>query len=173
MREYDRALPSPYESHYNERQTADFENQSAHRLAAQFDPLGTRTIGSSGFMMFLQVAYASRVGVLTKPDRIPEGEETTWISKIQRGGENGEIEYYSVKNPDSQDIRNGITYEQAREKEAHFFSTKSPWSSLEWLYKRRLGTDKLTRRLGQVLSNLISRRQVFDTLRLGVDLTVL
>ena len=86
------------------------------------------------------------------------GEEATWISKIQSGGESGGIEYYSVKNPDSQDIRNGITYEQAWEKEGEFFSTKSPWSNLEWFYQRRLGTDKLTRRLGQVLSNLIAKR---------------
>jgi len=63
-----------------------------------------------------------------------------------------------VKNPDSQEIKNGITYEQAREKEAEFFSTKAPWSNLESLYKRHLGTDKLTRRLGQVLSKLISKR---------------
>ena len=76
----------------------------------------------------------------------------------------GGIEFFSVKNPDSQDIKNGITYEQAREKEAQFFSTKAPWSSLEWLYQRRLGTEKLTRRLGQVLSDLISKRQVFATL---------
>ena len=108
--------------------------------------------------MLFHAANASRVGVLTKPDRIPMGEEATWISKIQSGGEDGGIEYYSVKNPDSQDIRNGITYEQARQKEAEFFSTRSPWSNLEWLYQRRLGTDKLTRRLGQVLSNLISKR---------------
>ncbi|KAF8504671.1 P-loop containing nucleoside triphosphate hydrolase protein [Russula emetica] len=119
----------------------DFENQSAHRLAERFDPQGSRTIG-----------------VLTKPDRIPTGEESIWIRKIQSGGKDGGVEYYSVKNPDSQDIRNGITYGQAREKEADFFSTKAPWSNLDLLYKRRLGTDKLTRRLGQVLSNLISKR---------------
>ena len=81
-----------------------------------------------------------------------------WISKIQSDGRDGGIEYYSVKNPDTQDIKDGITYEQAREKEAEFFSTNAPWSHLEWLYKRRLGTDKLARRLGQVLSNLISKR---------------
>jgi hypothetical protein len=97
-------------------------------------------------------------GVLTKPDRIPPGEESIWISKIQSGRKDGGIEYYSVKNPESQEIRNGITYEQAREKEAEFFSTKAPWSNLEWLYKQCLGTDKLTRRLSQVLSNLISKR---------------
>ncbi|KAI0245062.1 P-loop containing nucleoside triphosphate hydrolase protein [Lactifluus subvellereus] len=119
----------------------DFENQSAHRLAAQFDPYGSRTIG-----------------VLTKPDRIPLGEEAIWVNKIQSGDKAGGIEYFSVKNPDSQDIKRGITYEQAREGEAEFFSTRAPWSSLEWLYRRRLGTDKLTRRLGEVLSGLISKR---------------
>jgi len=108
--------------------------------------------------MVFQAADASRLGVLTKPDRIPVGDEAIWIDKIQRGGKDGGIEYYSVKNPDSQDIRNGITYEQARDNEAEFFSTRAPWSNLEWLYKRRLGTDKLTRRLGQVLTDLISRR---------------
>jgi hypothetical protein len=109
-------------------------------------------------MMPFQAANVSCVGVLTKPDRIPTGDEAIWIAKIQSDGKDGEIEYYSVKNPDSQDIRNGITYERAREKEADFFSTKAPWSNLDRLYKRRLGTDKLTRRLGQVLSNLISKR---------------
>ena len=72
--------------------------------------------------------------------------------------ENCGIEYFSVKNPDSQDIKNGITYDQARQKEAEFFSTKAPWSNLDWLYQQRLGTEKLTRRLGEHLSNLIAKR---------------
>jgi hypothetical protein len=109
-------------------------------------------------IMPFEVADAIHLGVLTKPDRIMAGEDAPWISKIQSGGERGGIEYYSVKNPDSQEIRNGITYEQARERESNFFSTRSPWSNLEWLYQQRLGTDKLTQRLGQVLSNLISKR---------------
>ena len=108
--------------------------------------------------MVFRAANASHVGVLTKPDRIPVGEEDIWINKIQHGGKDGKIEYYSVKNPESQDIRNGIKYEQARENEAEFFSTRAPWSGLDWPYKRRLGTDKLTRRLGQVLTDLIARR---------------
>ena len=147
--------------------TADFENQSAHRLAAQFDPYGARTIGILMLpWMLLQIANVRHVGVLTKPDRIPLGEEAIWISKIQSGDRAGGIEYFSVKNPDSQDIKRGITYEQAREGEAEFFATRAPWSNLEWLYKRRLGTDKLTRRLGEVLSGLISRRQVFSPFEL-------
>jgi hypothetical protein len=70
----------------------------------------------------------------------------------------GAIEFFAVRNPDSQEIKNGITYERAREKETRFFQTKEPWSSLEWSHKRRLGTDRLTRRLGQILSDLISKR---------------
>ena len=110
--------------------------------------------------MTLRAANISRVGVLTKPDRIPPGEEDIWINKIQGGGKdkNEKIEYYSVKNPDSQDIKNGITYEQARDNEAKFFSTKHPWSNLDSLFNRRLGTDKLTRRLGQVLTDLTTKR---------------
>ena len=108
--------------------------------------------------MLFEVADAVHVGVLTKPDRIQVGDDASWISKIQSGGKRGGIEYYSVKTPDSQEIQNGITYEEAREREANFFSTRAPWLNLEWLYQQRLGTDKLTRRLGQVLCNLISKR---------------
>jgi hypothetical protein len=108
--------------------------------------------------MFFYAANDGSAGVLTKPDRIPPGEESIWISKIQGCGKDGGVEYYSVRNPESQEIRDGITYEQAREKEAAFFSTKAPWSDLEWLFKRRLGTDKLTRRLSQILSDLIAKR---------------
>ncbi|KAI9431841.1 hypothetical protein F5148DRAFT_1155063 [Russula earlei] len=60
---------------------ADYENQGAHRLAAQYDPHGSRTIG-----------------VLTKPDRIPTGEEGSWIMMIQGqhdiDGEETGIEYF-------------------------------------------------------------------------------
>ncbi|KAI0295243.1 P-loop containing nucleoside triphosphate hydrolase protein [Russula brevipes] len=124
----------------------DFENQSAHRLASQYDPHGLRTIG-----------------VLTKPDRIPIGEEGRWVKMIQHhgGGKDGGIEYFSVKNPDSQDTKNGITYEQARQKEAEFFSKKEPWSNLDWLHRQRLPEleeelDKLLERTRIELAQLPS-----------------
>ena len=119
-----------------------------------------------------QEADARYVGVLTKPDRIPVGEEGSWIKMIEGDSdddEEGGIEYFSVKNPDSQDLKNGITYEQARQKEAEFFSTKAPWSNLDWLYQQRLGTEKLTRRLGELLSNLIAKRYVPVTLISEID----
>lgn len=124
---------------------------------------------------FRQVTDTHLLGVLAKPDRIPTGEEDGWIKMIQGhdDDEEGGIEYFSVKNPDSQDIKNGITYEQARQKEVEFFSTRAPWSSLDWPYQQRLGTEKLTRRLGQALADLISKRQVFGTLNSAVNLNVL
>jgi hypothetical protein len=82
------------------------------------------------------------------------------------------IEYFSVKNPDSQDIKNGITYEQARKKEVEFFTTQAPWSNLDWLCQQRLGTEKLTRHLGEALSSLISKRQVFAALDSEIDWNV-
>jgi len=81
----------------------------------------------------------------------------------------GGIEYFSVKNPDSQDMKHGISYEEARRKETEFFSTKEPWSNLDWLYRQRLGTQKLIHRLSEALPNLISKRQVYATPNSDVD----
>lgn len=119
-------------------------------------------------MLFCQIIDAHDLGVLTKPDRIPTGEEGSWIRRIQGyyDEEEGGVKYFSVKNPDSQDIKNGITYEQARQQETKFFTAQEPWSSLDWGYQQRLGTEKLTKHLGQALSDLISKRQVFVTLNL-------
>ena len=148
--------------------TADFVNQSAHHLASHYDPSGVRTIGTLTSYGTHVMLLTQRAGVLTKPDRIPTGEEAIWISRIQSSGDGG-IEYFFVKNPDSMDIRNGISYAEAREQERSFFENKAPWSNLERLYQSRLGTDKLTRRLGQVLSTLISKRQVLSPSDPGVN----
>jgi hypothetical protein len=60
------------------------------------------------------------------------------------------IEYFSVKNPDSQDIKNGITYEQARKKEVEFFTTQAPWSNLDWLCQQRYREAHKTSRRSSV-----------------------
>ncbi|KAI0740579.1 P-loop containing nucleoside triphosphate hydrolase protein [Earliella scabrosa] len=119
----------------------DFQNQGAHRLAKKHDPDGSRTIG-----------------VLTKPDRIPSGEEDNWLRYIRNQEEPLEHGWFSVKQPDSRAIAAGITWEEAREKEHEFFSTQSPWNVLDLEYQNRLGTDKLVDRLSDVLSECISQR---------------
>ncbi|CAK5274279.1 unnamed protein product [Mycena citricolor] len=119
----------------------DFENQGAHNLTKQYDPLGKRTIG-----------------VLTKPDRIPSGEESNWIPFIRNEQETLENNWYCVKQPSSQDIKLGITWQNARSAENDFFSFTSPWSELDQMYQKYLRTTNLVDRLSSILSDLISKR---------------
>ncbi|KAK0199336.1 P-loop containing nucleoside triphosphate hydrolase protein [Desarmillaria ectypa] len=119
----------------------DFENQGAHHLAKTHDPEGKRTIG-----------------VLTKPDRIPPGDETGWLDFIRNEREPLENNWYCVKQPSSSDIKNGITWAEARTKENEFFSMTAPWADLDPMYQRYLRTVNLIERLSNILSDLISKR---------------
>ncbi|KIO06579.1 hypothetical protein M404DRAFT_138011 [Pisolithus tinctorius Marx 270] len=119
----------------------DFENQGAHHLAKQHDPEGKRT-----------------VGVLTKPDRIPRGEEESWIRLIRNEVEPLDNNWYCVKQPSSHDISQGINWVGARNMERDFFATTKPWSSLDSHLHRFLGTSRLTERLSAILAELIARR---------------
>ena len=98
------------------------------------------------------------LGVLTKPDRIPAGEEDNWLRYICNQDEPLEHGWFSVKQPDSRAIAAGITWSEAREREREFFSTTSPWNVLDLEYQNRLGTGKLVERLSDVLSECISQR---------------
>ncbi|TFK66013.1 hypothetical protein BDN72DRAFT_772573 [Pluteus cervinus] len=119
----------------------DFENQGAHRLAKEYDPEGERTIG-----------------VLTKPDRIPPGEEERWIRFIKNMQEPLKHNWFCVKQPSSQELKEGVTWTGARERENRFFSTQRSWSELDAIYKRYLGTANLVGRLSLILSDLIETR---------------
>lgn len=120
---------------------ADFENQGAHHIAKQHDPEGKRTIG-----------------VLTKPDRIPLGEEEHWTRFIKNEYEPLENGWFSVKQPDSKALKEGITWADARRKESEYFASAPVWSELDAEYQRYLGTANLTERLSQILSELIAKR---------------
>ncbi|KAF7366190.1 hypothetical protein MVEN_00496000 [Mycena venus] len=120
----------------------DFENQGAHHLTKKYDPDGKRTIG-----------------VLTKPDRIPRGDEENWLPLIRNEQEPLENNWYCVKQPSSQDIKNGVTWAEARERENDFFSLTAPWSDLDPLYQKYLRTSNLVDRLSSILSDLISKRK--------------
>ncbi|KAJ6565738.1 P-loop containing nucleoside triphosphate hydrolase protein [Mycena sp. CBHHK59/15] len=119
----------------------DFENQGAHHLAKRQDPEGKRTIG-----------------VLTKPDRIPRGDEGNWLPLIRNEQEVLENNWYCVKQPSSQDLKLGITWEEARARENDFFSLTPPWSELDPMYQKYLRTSNLVDRLSSILSDLISKR---------------
>ncbi|KAI6040078.1 P-loop containing nucleoside triphosphate hydrolase protein [Pisolithus marmoratus] len=119
----------------------DFENQGAHHLAKQYDPKGKRT-----------------VGVLTKPDRIPQGEEESWIRLIRNEVEPLDNNWYCVKQPSSLEISHGMHWGEARKREIEFFATMKPWSGLDLHLHRVLGTKNLTERLSTILAELIARR---------------
>lgn len=119
----------------------DFQNQGAHELAKEYDPHGKRTIG-----------------VLTKPDRIPVGDEATWVSLIRNEKEHLENNWYCVRQPGPADLKEGITWTEARRREDNFFSTKQPWNELEAIYQKYLRTGNLVERLSSILSDLISKR---------------
>ncbi|KAF7317274.1 hypothetical protein HMN09_00462700 [Mycena chlorophos] len=119
----------------------DFENQGAHHLTKKHDPEGKRT-----------------VGVLTKPDRIPTGEEDNWLPLIRNEVEPLENNWFCVKQPSSADLKEGITWAEARERENDFFSLTGPWATLDAMYHRYLRTPNLVDRLSAILSDLISKR---------------
>ncbi|KAJ7057470.1 P-loop containing nucleoside triphosphate hydrolase protein [Mycena amicta] len=119
----------------------DFENQGAHHLAKIHDPEGKRT-----------------VGVLTKPDRIPSGEEENWLPLIRNELEPLENNWYCVKQPSSAELKEGVTWNQARDRENDFFTLTAPWSALDSMYHKYLRTPNLVERLSAILSDLISKR---------------
>ncbi|KAF8991460.1 P-loop containing nucleoside triphosphate hydrolase protein [Cyathus striatus] len=119
----------------------DFENQGAHALAKQYDSEGKRTIG-----------------VLTKPDRIPVGEELRWLPFIRNEKDSLDSGWYCVKQPGSNEIKKGITWAEARAQENEFFSMTAPWSELEAIHQKYLRTSNLVDRLSSILSDLILKR---------------
>lgn len=100
------------------------------------------------------------LGVLTKPDRIPQGDEGGWLSFIKNEREPLEHNWYCVKQPSSADLLRKISWNEARQREDDFFATAQPWCSLDAMYHRYLRTHNLVGRLSLVLSELISKRHV-------------
>ncbi|KAF8839963.1 hypothetical protein BDN67DRAFT_952527 [Paxillus ammoniavirescens] len=119
----------------------DFENQGAHHLAKMYDPEGKRT-----------------VGVLTKPDRIQPGDESSWLRILRNETEPLVNNWYCVKQPASQTLSSGITWADARRQETDFFAIAQPWNSLDQHYQKFLATGNLTERLSLILSELIAKR---------------
>ncbi|KAF9047677.1 P-loop containing nucleoside triphosphate hydrolase protein [Panaeolus papilionaceus] len=134
----------------------DFENQGAYGIVKQYDPEGKRTIG-----------------VLTKPDRIPIGEEQSWLAYIRNEKESLDNNWFCVKQPSSNDLKKRPTWEQARQMEADFFAGTAPWSELDAVYSKYLRTSNLLERLSDVLSGLISKRlpQIQDELEKAIHAT--
>jgi hypothetical protein len=98
------------------------------------------------------------VAVLTKPDRIPSGEEGNWTLLLRNTRERYKHGWHCVKQPSSDDMRDGITWAEARDAELRFFAETEPWASLDADARGRLGTVPLTTSLGEILFALIAKR---------------
>jgi uncharacterized FAD-dependent dehydrogenase len=94
---------------------------------------------------------------LTKPDRIPKGEESSWFSFIRNEKEPLKNGWFCVKQPDSEALKAKITWSKARENEIDFFASQL-WTELEHEYQRHLGTENLVKKLSVILSDLIAKR---------------
>jgi hypothetical protein len=78
--------------------------------------------------------------VLTKPDRLPHGTPSKMLSDILDGARfklgHG---YHVTKNLDQDQIKQGVTHQQARQLEEQFFKTQHPWASDLQAYQQRFG----------------------------------
>jgi len=80
------------------------------------------------------------VGILTKADRLPEGQEATWMKILQNQHERYQLlhGYFAVKNPGQPELDEGLSNKEARKKEEQFFRRKR-WQAA----KDRCGTKQL------------------------------
>ncbi|KAG8879139.1 hypothetical protein FRB97_001919 [Tulasnella sp. 331] len=119
----------------------DFENQGAGRLVLRDSEMKKRT-----------------VGVLTKVDRIEHGSEQKWVDLLH-GKENALINgWFCVKQPDPKQLRDNISWEDAKATEKAFFDRTSPWMQLQPRFRRRLGSPGLAEKLSGILSALVSQK---------------
>ncbi|GJJ07912.1 hypothetical protein Clacol_002118 [Clathrus columnatus] len=121
----------------------DFETQGAYRLAKKYDPQGIRTIG-----------------VLTKPDRVPEGnmDHSRWLRLIQNKSSPLVNGWFCVKQLSSVQLQKGYTFEESRRICEVFFKETHPWNTLDAFCQKRLGTKAVTAKLNEFLMSVIAKR---------------
>jgi hypothetical protein len=71
--------------------------------------------------------------------------------------------WYCVKQPSTMELERGLTFQDARRRGEDYFNSK-PWTTLETMYRRRLGTHAVTRKLNEYLMTVISKRFPTDFL---------
>ncbi|KAG9096231.1 hypothetical protein FRC06_008889 [Ceratobasidium sp. 370] len=106
--------------------------------------------------------------VLTKPDRAEGTEDAAqWIAMVTNKANRLVNGWYSVKQPDSKQRKDKLTWEEARDAEAQFFETQEPWASIPAEYRGRLGSANLAYQLGNILAAALESR--FVELRIEID----
>lgn len=97
-------------------------------------------------------------GILTKPDRLPQGDPIDLWKCILKGDKyrlgHG---YFVTKQPSQAEIRE-VDYARARMDERAFFDTQSPWSTELVEFRDRFGTEALQEVLSKKLAVQILAR---------------
>jgi hypothetical protein len=125
----------------------DIENQSAVMIAREWDPNGTRTIGSS-------IPDSSLiVGVLTKADTVEKGDHKCWFKVFNNQSHVLRHGYHMTRLSSAAEMNQD--WSTTREMEIEFFRSQSPWSQLD---KSRVGMESLTEALSRALSKMIEDR---------------
>ncbi|KAH7074308.1 interferon-induced GTP-binding protein Mx [Paraphoma chrysanthemicola] len=104
------------------------------------------------------------VGVLTKPDRLPEGTSDTMLRDILEHKKfplgHG---YFVVRNLGQDQIEAGATHQDARTQEQYFFETEEPWSTTLQSHKARFGTYGLQSFLsGKLAEQIVARLPIIQ-----------
>ena len=97
-------------------------------------------------------------GVLTKPDRCQDAAHEKWARYISDEIEALDHGWFCIKQHDTQSGHAQPNLQQARDQEAQYFDNTAVWRRLSQQAQSRLGTEKLVRRLEEILSELISKR---------------
>ena len=108
-------------------------------------------------------AESRTLGVLTKPDRVQEGESLSqWIEILEGRSFRLGFDYHIVKNnPDPY-----VDHTTARAEETSFFSETKPWNTDLYRYSNRFGTLRLQTFLSQKLTAQIKARFVVKPISL-------
>lgn len=106
---------------------------------------------------------------MTKPDTLQAGEEDTWLEILSGRGTLGSKYklhngYYVTKQPALAELKDKLEHSEARAREKKFFDTTSPWKDLPKGTRDRMGVPNLTVELSRLLSQLIEKRSVYQTL---------
>ena len=99
-------------------------------------------------------AFHLRPGVLTKADRIDEGDHHPWLTIAANGNRAWKLTHgwYVTKQCSTTELSQNLSPEEVLAKERSFFKDKEPWKGLE---QDRFGTPKLADALSDLLSQMI------------------
>lgn len=113
----------------------DIATQEILDMAEEVDKKGQRTLG-----------------VLTKPDIVDEGAESSIIDLLEGRSHKLNLGWAIVRNLGQKELVN--TSLDRNTTEFNFFNTKNPWMKLS---KDKVGVESLQARLGEILAEIVRR----------------